>query len=226
MERLLMSELTRKEIDRHRREDDFLMAAEKLFSQKGYHGTSIEDIAQEAKYGTGTIYRYFETKEALYAALLERKFREFMRFLQAQVAAAFTPRDKVRTLINGRTEFFRKDKEFLRIYAAAGASLRWTLRDRFHEQLKDVRREYRAFVADTLRGCMKPGGLRKMDPVKLASVFSAMTGELLLEALQDGGDQGMEECRRFLLDLVENGFYESTTVRARKESRAPVASNS
>lgn len=216
-----MSGPTRKEIDRQRREEDFLNAAEKLFAEKGYHDTSIEDIAQEAKYGTGTIYRYFQTKEALHAVLMERKCRQYMLFLKDQVAAARAPMDKVRTLINGKTEFFVRHKEFLRIYAAEGAGLCWTFRDQFHKQLKGIHREYRDFLAQTFRACMKPGGLRKMDPAKLASVFSGMTNDLLLEALQAGGDEAMDEARQFLVELIEGGFCQPASARV-KETAHPL----
>lgn len=200
------SSLTRKEIDRQRREEDFLSTAERLFAQKGYHNTSIEDIAGEAKYATGTVYRYFETKEALYAVLMERQSRKYLAFLREQVAEARTPCDKLRALVNGKVEFFMRHKEFFRIYAAEGAILRWTFRDRFQEQLKGVYQEYHAFLQETFRACMKPGGLRRMDAEKLASVFSGMVNYLLLEALNDETADALEQARAFLLELLERGF--------------------
>jgi AcrR family transcriptional regulator len=48
--------------DKRRR---ILDAALRLFAAKGYHGTSVPDVADEAGVGTGTLYRYFEHKEAL-----------------------------------------------------------------------------------------------------------------------------------------------------------------
>jgi AcrR family transcriptional regulator len=199
--------VTRKELDRRRREADFLAAAEKLFAEKGYHRTSIEDIAREAKYGTGTIYRYFKTKEELYTVLMRRKGMEFLEFIKAQVAAARTPLERVRTLINGKIEFFVRHREFFLIYAVReGAVLSWTFRDRFHERLKGAYQEYEAFLRETLRSCMKAGGLRRMDAAKLAAVFSGMTNHLLCDALREGDARRMEEARQFLLDLVERGF--------------------
>lgn len=41
-------------------------AALRLFAQKGYESTSIEEIAAEAGIGKSTVYEYFKTKEALY----------------------------------------------------------------------------------------------------------------------------------------------------------------
>ena len=42
-----------------------LAAALGLFVEKGFHGTTVPEVAQTAEVGAGTIYRYFESKEAL-----------------------------------------------------------------------------------------------------------------------------------------------------------------
>ena len=43
----------------------------KIFSQKGFHKTKIEEIAQEAGIGKGTVYEYFAGKEQLFQEILE-----------------------------------------------------------------------------------------------------------------------------------------------------------
>ena len=48
--------------DKRRR---ILDAALLVFADKGYHGTSVPEVAEAARVGTGTLYRYFENKEAL-----------------------------------------------------------------------------------------------------------------------------------------------------------------
>lgn len=45
--------------------DDILKATLHLISQNGFHGTPMSMIAEEADVGAGTIYRYFDNKEAL-----------------------------------------------------------------------------------------------------------------------------------------------------------------
>jgi TetR/AcrR family transcriptional regulator, repressor of fatR-cypB operon len=48
--------------DKRRR---ILDAALAVFASRGYHGTAVPEVADAAKVGTGTLYRYFATKEAL-----------------------------------------------------------------------------------------------------------------------------------------------------------------
>ncbi len=52
--------------------DRILDAALSAFAERGFHGTPVPMIAERAKVGAGTIYRYFESKEALVNALYRR----------------------------------------------------------------------------------------------------------------------------------------------------------
>ena len=49
-----------------------LDAALALFSERGFHGTAVPLVAERAHVGAGTLYRYFESKEALVNALYRR----------------------------------------------------------------------------------------------------------------------------------------------------------
>jgi AcrR family transcriptional regulator len=48
-----------------------LAAAVALFAERGFHGTAVPLVAEKAGVGAGTIYRYFESKEALVNALFQ-----------------------------------------------------------------------------------------------------------------------------------------------------------
>lgn len=47
-------------------------SAEKMFLDKGYHGTGIKDITDEAGVGLGTFYLYFKDKKGLYSYLISQ----------------------------------------------------------------------------------------------------------------------------------------------------------
>jgi len=49
-----------------------LSAALELFAEKGFYGTAVPEIAQKAGVAAGTIYRYFESKEAVVNAVYQR----------------------------------------------------------------------------------------------------------------------------------------------------------
>jgi AcrR family transcriptional regulator len=59
----------RKSRERERRRQQIIVAAKKVFSQKGFNKATMDDIAGEAELSPGTLYLYFKNKEELYASL-------------------------------------------------------------------------------------------------------------------------------------------------------------
>jgi AcrR family transcriptional regulator len=54
-----------------------MSAALDLFVERGFFGTAVPEIAEKAGVGAGTIYRYFESKEALVNALYRQEKQRF-----------------------------------------------------------------------------------------------------------------------------------------------------
>lgn len=69
--------------------NDILEATLTLISERGFHGTPMSQVAAEAGVGAGTIYRYFENKEALINELFMKIKREF----SLAMLAGFTAQD-------------------------------------------------------------------------------------------------------------------------------------
>ena len=57
--------------EKENRCNTILKAAETLFARKGYHQTSIEEIADLAEVSTGSVYFYFKNKEELLIKLMQ-----------------------------------------------------------------------------------------------------------------------------------------------------------
>ena len=64
------------------REAAFKRAALKVFSSKGYHRSTMSEIAMEAGFGKGTLYWYWKSKQDLYFALVKESHDEFMVLLR------------------------------------------------------------------------------------------------------------------------------------------------
>ena len=84
-----------KERQREERGELILCAADELFLEKGYHDTSIDDIAARVGISKGAVYLHFASKEDLVVALLERGMRQLQATLDEILAAPGTPREKL-----------------------------------------------------------------------------------------------------------------------------------
>jgi len=70
------------------RREQILCAAKSCVQQAGFHGASMADIAQAANLSVGQIYRYYENKEAIIAAIVAQNLTESReRFAQMQSAS-------------------------------------------------------------------------------------------------------------------------------------------
>ena len=92
-----------------------LDAGLKLFANRGYAGTSVQDITQEAKVTKPTLYYYFGNKEGLFQALVDQAMNERLQ-LMCQ-AAPFEKKtvDQLTDIIVAVTDFARRQPDLLRL---------------------------------------------------------------------------------------------------------------
>ena len=111
-----------------------LAAARRMFLERGYHGASLEQIADEAGFSKGVVYSQFESKADLFLALLEQRIderrRENARFVDRLVASEGVSLDQgLRALVEHVSERDRADAAWgllvieFRVHAARNPDL-------------------------------------------------------------------------------------------------------
>ncbi len=171
-----------------------LQAALELFSERGFHGTAVPAIAERARVAAGTIYRYFDSKEALVNTL----FKRYKSALGASLMGGFpftgTPREQFHHFFRRAIEFAKKERlaiQFLESHHHAPY-----LDDESRQIEERVLEPARAFFEQTERLKVT----RKVQPEALgAMVWGGIVG--LLKASWEG---------RCVLDSkVENAIEEA-----------------
>jgi len=79
----MTAETSRRRLPSDERRATIVAAAGRLFGERGYDATRLEDIAAEAGVTKPILYRHFDTKQALYLTLLERHRDDLARFAGA-----------------------------------------------------------------------------------------------------------------------------------------------
>jgi AcrR family transcriptional regulator len=74
-------------------------AGVKIFSQKGFHKTKIEEIAQEAGIGKGTVYEYFQSKEQLFKEIIREEMESFDAQIRQGIGQHSGTREKLKELM-------------------------------------------------------------------------------------------------------------------------------
>lgn len=98
------------------RRREILDAALRAFAEKGYDKTSMDDIVQASGLSKGTLYWYFENKQALFVALIGQVFDEAQAVFEQQIAEMeqLSPPERLRALIIGSATVF--EDEFIGLY--------------------------------------------------------------------------------------------------------------
>ncbi|HVL63934.1 MAG TPA: TetR/AcrR family transcriptional regulator [Actinomycetota bacterium] len=100
---------------RRDRRDDILKASLHLFAERGFHGTSMRDIAREAGITEGLIYHYFASKRDLFRAIIdEHSFLPLLRTLP-QLAGQLDLRALLVVLARGFFDVLRQNRELTRL---------------------------------------------------------------------------------------------------------------
>lgn len=115
---------------KERRREQILKAAKRVFAKKGFHSTTISDIAKAARVSYGSVYWYFDSKEALFHALMDTEEQA----LRAGIAEAADHlgdggpdgMDMLRAAVRATFEFFESDKASVKLlfrdsYALGGS---------------------------------------------------------------------------------------------------------
>ena len=97
-----------------RRTDAILDAAYDVFSTKGYHSATVDDIAQQAGVSKGTCYQYFSGKEEIFVATMERTLDKLLA--EADAAAEGETDSLARLGVKGLTFISKfRDLQFMAI---------------------------------------------------------------------------------------------------------------
>lgn len=151
-----------------------LAVAVRLFSQKGFRGTTTKEIAQAAGVSEAMVFRHFATKEELYAAILDHKACSHDGFDPAEMAAeAITQKDDravFETLALAALNHHEKDPEFQRLLLHSALE-KHELAEIFFD--KFVRRVYE-FLGAYIRERQREGALIEIDPAVVVRSFIGM----------------------------------------------------
>lgn len=72
------TQLSRKERERIYKRQEIINAAREVFAHRGFSAATLDEIAERAEFGKGTLYSYFQSKEELFDTVLADMFDEFL----------------------------------------------------------------------------------------------------------------------------------------------------
>jgi AcrR family transcriptional regulator len=167
--------------------DEILKAAMQLFANRGFHETSMSEVAREARVSKALIFWHFKTKEELFVAVLNRLLEPyFIDF--AEEAAAMNERQQILKLVDSYLSFVRDNASSVRFFLAQMLHDQ-RLSESLNDQVLKLYGGYRAMIVELIASAQQKGVCPRRSAPESAAAFllSALNG-LLIEYLFIGAN--------------------------------------
>jgi AcrR family transcriptional regulator len=167
--------------------DEILKAAMRLFASRGFHETSMSEVAREAHVSKALIFWHFKTKEELFVAVLNRLLEPyFIDFTEE--AAAMDERQQILKLVESYLLFVRDNASSVRFFLAQMLHDQ-KLSESLNEQVLKLYSGYRAMLIELITSAQQKGVCTRRTAPESAAAFllSALNG-LLIEYLFMGAN--------------------------------------
>ena len=174
--------------------------ARSLFAERGYEGTSIEEIALRANVSKPVVYEHFGGKEGLYAVVVDREVERFLT-MATRLLDGDDTMVKFEIAAVGLLRYIQENSDGFRILVRDSNPTSGS--GTFASLISDIARQVEYILGDVLKA-------RGYDP-KLAPVYAQMLVGMVTSAGQwwlDARKPKLEEMAAHLVNLAWNGMRE------------------
>lgn len=182
--------------------DLILLAAIRVFSQKGYHNTKMEEIAIDAGIGKGTIYEYFPGKVQLLQQIMEKSFRLYEHTMASDMSNDIHIKERIKLLVEAHFKFCQENKELTRILFWDTEIMDWEFKD----WLCQKRAEKEKRLQDLMQVCIDRGEIRAVDAKLLTVLISGVLSSIWLPVVIEGWIIDASFAAEQVSDIIMNGI--------------------
>ncbi|GAA4561320.1 TetR/AcrR family transcriptional regulator [Planotetraspora kaengkrachanensis] len=192
------SSRSRKRMTGAERREQLIQIGRTLFAEKGFDGTSVEEIAASAQVSKPVVYEHFGGKEGIYAVVIDREMQRLLS-LVTQALVASHARVKLERAALALLQYIEESSEGFQIlvrdsHAASGTGT-------FASLISDIAAQVENVLADEFRERGYDPGLAPMYAQMLVGM-TALTGQWWLEERRPP----REEVAAHLVNLSWNGL--------------------
>lgn len=192
-------------LEKGNRRDEILDAAGQLFSRRGFHATSMRDLARAVNLQGGSLYAHIESKEEVLFELVNRAADEFLSSAES-IPANLSPKAQLERLIRGHLEVIVRELDNATVFFHEWKFLNPELQSR----IKARRDAYEGYFRKTIEAGIKAGHFRVED-VRLATIYVLSALNWTYHWYRPGGKLTLESLSRQYRDLVFKALGATST---------------
>ncbi|TYP52504.1 TetR/AcrR family transcriptional regulator [Thermosediminibacter litoriperuensis] len=189
--------------DRKReRYESIIKAAGELFTRKGFHDTKMEEIAELAGIGKGTVYEYFRSKKDLFFDVIKYCTSNFLDDFKSAAAKGKDYRERLDNALSVLIRYFQESSNFFKLLIKDHREID----EKLYEWLVNVKIITAKIVQDILEEGMKAGELKPVMPVIPALMLLESCRLVLFRELFKEDEYDPESIKVMVIDIVLNGI--------------------
>jgi len=195
---------SRAEAQRERRRVHILLAAAKLFGQRGYHGTSVADVIEAAEISRGTFYLYFDSKDAVFLELMEQFIQRIMSVVEVVDPEGASPTERIAENVRRVVDVVFEHRDLTVMVLREGFGVR--------PEVDEKLGRFYGFVREMLEGALRNGArhglIRRVDEALAATALIGAIKEVFLHELVLGHshEDGRKAISEALVDFGLRGL--------------------
>jgi len=183
--------------------ESILHAAFETFMEKGFHDTKMEEIAQKAGIGKGTIYEYFTSKKDLFCGMVKSIMTWYCNSLETAIINGKDFNDKIDNMMKLHMEFAAQANNLLKVMTHNFVHISSEL----NRWMMDIRRKMISMVEEVFCQGIREGKIRQVDVHLVALLFMASWKEIMFEEIiGESHDKSLEEIKDEALGILLNGI--------------------
>ena len=179
-----------------------LDACFKLFAERGFAGTDVEHVAQLAKVGKGTVYRYFGNKEELFRATVNAAMQKLENHYYSAIAEISDIYELIRVGGMAYAEFYEQNPELVEIIIQERAEFRGAVPDTHLMYRERNRKPFEKL----LRQAMTEGKVRQLDVRETVTALANLLYGTVVTGCLQGATSDIKKSTKHALDLFIEGI--------------------
>ena len=179
-----------------------MLAAEKLFAEKGFYGTEVEQIAKTAGMAKGTVYNYFTNKEEILISIVESGIDELEEIMELGVKKSLGALNKIKCGIELYVDHLEENMPLFKIMATEHIQFKSETKHSHHSKIFSRIDSLEEIIAEGI----EKGELRQVDPYVAATTLTGMIDVLAFRELFDGKKFSTEYKVKQITDLFLEGI--------------------
>ncbi len=191
---------------RHARaQSEILESAARAFAKKGFHGTSIDDVAREVGISPSSLYRYFKGKEALYRALVDNIAEVILAPFSDPLLPTLPFGQRLEWLVRRQLATVEAHRDFFITFASDRASMDWQLAGT-GDPVGDAYQRWVAAFRALLEEGVADGALRRLDTWNTAYLVTGALSATVFRWIRGQLPVALQDYVPILLDMLSCGI--------------------